>query len=54
MGRYWMGWDQIGSDADGMGWDVMGKYWMGRNYSKVRRDAFFTLHIIHVGIIGMS
>jgi len=43
MGKYWM--------RMGCGWDVDG---MGRNQSKVRRDAFFALHIIHVRIIGMS
>ena len=44
MGKYWMGSDV---DVDGMGWEEI-------NQSKVRRDAFFTLHIIHVGIKGMS
>jgi hypothetical protein len=37
-----------------MGWDGMGWDGMGRNQSKVRRDAFFALHIIHVRIKGMS
>ena len=57
-GKFW-----IGRTGGGCGCGCDGKIldgkgcgcgWEEINQSKVRRDAFFTLHIIHVGIKGMS